>query len=82
MTETYHVVQQVREGVCLLKEPNKVLFTSKSLKDATDYFNTLTKGHRVYPYEFDKGIYVLLSEHHYLKHPKALYIIHENTFPV
>lgn len=82
MTETYHVVQQVREGVFLLKEPNKVLFTNKSLKDAQSYYDSLTGGKRVYPYEFDKGIYVLLSEHHYLNHPKALYIIHENTFPV
>lgn len=82
MTEIYHVVQQTRDGVCLLKEPNKILFTSKSLKDAQDYYDSLTNGKIVYPYEFDEGIYVLLSEHHYLKHPEALYVIHTNTFPV
>ena len=82
MTETYYIVKQNVEGCCLLCKPNQILFTTKNRKDAEAAFAHMTKGKRVYPYEFEKGIYVLLSTGHYIYHPKALYVIDSNTYPV
>lgn len=42
----------------------------------------MTNGKRVHPYDFKHGVYVLLSEGHYIYHPKALYIIKSNTYKV
>ena len=56
--------------------------TGFTKKDAEAAFAHMTKGKRVYPYEFEKGIYVLLSTGHYIYHPKALYVIDSNTYPV
>ena len=82
MTETYYIVK--KNAVCdlLLRKPNKILFTTENKKDAEAAFAHMTKGKRVYPYEFEKGIYVLLSTGHYIYHPKALYIINSNTYKV
>ncbi len=82
MTETYHIVKQNAEGCYLLSKPNKILFSTKSRREAEAAFANITDGKRVYPYEFDKGVYVLLSTGHYAYHQKALYIIDTNTFPV
>lgn len=82
MTETYHIVKQNAEGCYLLGKPNQILFTTKNRKEAYAAFANITDGKRVYPYEFEKGIYVLLSIGHYIYHPKTLYIIDTNTYPV
>ncbi len=82
MNETYYIVKQTIIGDLLLRKPNKILFTTKNRKEAEAAFAHMTKGKRVYPYEFEKGIYILLSTGHYIYHPKALYIIDSNTYPV
>lgn len=82
MNETYHIVKQNAAGCFLLGKPNKILFTTKNRKEAETAFAYMTDGKRVYPYEFEKGIYVLLSTGHYIYHPKALHIIDSNTYPV
>ena len=82
MNETYFIVKQNAEGRYLLGEPNKILFTSKNRKEAEQAFFNMTDGQCVYPYEFDKGVYILLSLGHYALHQKALYIIDSNTYPV
>ena len=82
MNETYYVVKQNAEGCYLLSKPNQIMFTSKDKREAMQAFAYMTDGRRVYPREFDKGIYVLLSIGHYHYHPKALYVIDTNTYPV
>ena len=82
MNETYHIVKQNAAGCFLLCKPNKILFTTKNRKEAEIAFAYMTDGKRVYPYEFEKGVYVLLSTGHYIYHPKALHIIDSNTYPV
>ena len=82
MTETFHVVKQNANGYYLLSKPNKVIFSSKNRKEAEVAFANITKGKQVYPYEFDKGVYVLLSTGHYTYHPKALYVIDSNAYPI
>lgn len=82
MNETFYVVKQNVTGDLLLRKPNKILFTTKNRKEAEIAFAHMTDGKRVHPYEFKKGVYVLLSEGHYIYHPKALYIINSNTYKV
>ena len=82
MTETYYIVKQNVTGDLLLRKPNKILFTTKNKKEAEIAFVHMTDGKRVHPYEFEKGVYVLLSTGHYIYHPKALYVIDSNTYPV
>lgn len=82
MNETYYLVKQNKEGVYLLSEPNKVLFSTKDRAEAETAYRNIAGNKRVYPYEFDKGIYVLVSLGHYPLHPKTLYEINSNTFPV
>lgn len=82
MTETYYIVKQNIIGDLLLRKPNKILFTTKSKKEAEAAFAHMTNGKRVHPYDFKHGVYVLLSEGHYIYHPKALYIIDSNTYKV
>lgn len=82
MDETYYVVKQNADGYYLLGKPNKVIFSTKNRREAEAAFENMTNGKRVYPYEFDKGIYILLSTGHYMYHPKALYIINTNTYPI
>ena len=82
MTETYYIVKQNITGDLLLRKPNKILFTTKNRKEAETAFAYMTDGKRVCPYEFEKGVYVLLSEGHYIYHPKSLYIIDSNTYKV
>ena len=82
MTETYYIVKKNTVGDLLLRKPNKILFTTKNRKEAEVAFTYMTDGKRVHPYDFEKGVYVLLSEGHYIYHPKALYIINSNTYKV
>ena len=82
MTETYYIVKQNVKGYLLLRKPNQILFTTKNKKEAEAAFAHMTDGKHVHPYEFEKGVYVLLSEGHYIYHPKALYIIDSNTYKV
>lgn len=82
MTETYYIVKKNTIGDLLLRKPNQIIFTTKNRKEAEVAFTYMTDGKRVHPYDFDKGIYVLLSEGHYIYHPKALYIINSNTYKV
>ena len=82
MTETYYIVKKNVTGDLLLRKPNQILFTTKNKKEAEIAFVHMTDGKRVYPYEFEKGVYVLLSEGHYIYHPKSLYIIDSNTYKV
>ena len=82
MTETYYIVKKNTTGDLLLRKPNKILFTTKNRKEAEVAFTYMTNGKRVHPYDFEKGVYVLLSEGHYIYHPKALYIINSNTYKV
>ena len=82
MTETYYIVKKNTTGDLLLRKPNKILFTTKNRKEAEVAFTYMTDGKRVHPYHFEKGVYVLLSEGHYIYHPKALYIINSNTYKV
>lgn len=82
MNETYYIVKQNVTGDLLLRKPNKILFTTKNRKEAEAAFSHMTDGKHVRPYEFEKGVYVLLSEGHYIYHPKALYIINSNTYKV
>ena len=82
MTETYYIVKQNIIGDLLLCKPNQILFTTKSKKEAEAAFAHMTNGKRVHPYDFKSGVYVLLSEGHYIYHPKALYIIKSNTYKV
>lgn len=82
MTETYYIVKQNITGDLLLRKPNQILFTTKSKKEAEAAFAHMTNGKRVHPYDFKHGVYVLLSEGHYIYHPKALYIIKSNTYKV
>lgn len=81
MTETYFVVKQNAEGHYLLSKPNQILVTTKNRREAEQAFFYITDGKRVYPREFDKGIYLLLSIGHYQYHPKALYEIDSNVYP-
>ena len=80
MTETYYIVKKNTIGDLLLRKPNQIIFTTKNRKEAEVAFTYMTDGKRVHPYDFDKGVYVLLSEGHYIYHPKALYIINSNTY--
>lgn len=82
MTETYYIVKQNIIGDLLLRKPNQILFTTKSKKEAEAAFTHMINGKRVHPYDFKHGVYVLLSEGHYIYHPKALYIIKSNTYKV
>ena len=82
MTETYYIVKKNTIGDLLLRKPNQIIFTTKNRKEAEVAFTYMTDGKRVHPYDFDKGIYVLLSEGHYIYHQKALYIINSNTYKV
>ena len=82
MNETFYIVKQNITGSLLLRKPNKILFTTKNRKEAEAAFAHMTDGKHVHPYEFEKGVYVLLSEGHYIYHPKALYIINSNTYKV
>ena len=82
MTETYYVVKQNIDGVYLLSEPNKIIFTTKNRKEAEIAYKNIAGNKKVYPYEFDKGIYVLVSIGHYPLHPKTLHEINSNTYPV
>lgn len=82
MTETYYIVKQNVTGDLLLRKPNQILFTTKNKKEAEIAFAHMTYGKRVHHYEFEKGVYVLLSEGHYIYHPKSLYIIDSNTYKV
>lgn len=82
MTEKYYVVKQNAYGYYLLGKPNKILFSSYNKREAELAFANIVRGKRVYPYEFDKGIYVLLSIGHYAAHPKALCQIDINVYPV
>lgn len=82
MTETYYIVKKNTTGDLLLRKPNQILFTTKNRKEAEVAFTYMTNGKRVHPYDFEKGVYVLLSEGHYIYHPKALYIINSNTYKV
>lgn len=82
MTETYYIVKKNTTGDLLLRKPNQILFTTKNKKEAEIAFAHITNGKRVHPYDFEKGVYVLLSEGHYIYHPKALYIINSNTYKV
>lgn len=82
MTETYYIVKQNIIGDLLLRKPNQILFTTKSKKEAEAAFAHMTNGKRVHHYDFKSGVYVLLSEGHYIYHPKALYIIKSNTYKV
>ena len=82
MNETFYIVKQNVTGDLLLRKPNQILFTTKNRKEAEIAFAHMTDGKRVHPYEFEKGVYVLLSECHYIYHPKALYIINSNTYKV
>ena len=81
MTETYFVVKQNAEGCYLLGKPNKILVTTKDRREAERAFFNITDGKRVYPREFSKGVYILLSLGHYPRHPKALYEIDSNVYP-
>ena len=82
MNETYYIVKKNTAGDLLLRKPNKILFTTKNRKEAEVAFTYMTDGKRVHPYDFENGVYVLLSEGHYIYHPKALYIINSNTYKV
>ena len=82
MTETYYIVKKNTIGDLLLRKPNQIIFTTKNRKEAEVAFTYMTDGKRVHPYDFDKGVYVLLSEGHYIYHQKALYIINSNTYKV
>lgn len=82
MTEMYYLVKQNKDGVYLLSEPNKVLFSTKDRKEAEIAYRNVTGDKKVFPDEFKKGIYVLVSIGHYPLHPKTLYEIHSNTYPV
>ena len=80
--ETYYVIRQNVSGHYLLNKPNKILFSTKNKKEAEMYFNSLVGSDRVFPDEFDKGIYKLVSIGHYPLHPKALLEINSNVYPV
>lgn len=80
MNETYYIVKQNITGDLLLRKPNQILFTTKNRKEAEAAFSHMTNGKRVHPYDFKNGVYVLLSEGHYIYHPKSLYIIDSNTY--
>ena len=82
MNETFHIVKQNAEGCYLLSKPNKILFSTKDRREAENAFARMTDGKRVYPRDFEKGIYVLLSTGHYAYHQKALYVIDTNIYPV
>lgn len=82
MTETYHLVKQNAPGCFILNKPNRVLFSTKSRKEAETAFYNIAGSDRVFPNEFEKGIYVLVSTGHYPTHPKALYEIMSNVYPV
>ena len=82
MNETYFVVKKSIDGCYLLNKPNKIIFSSKNLKEASLAFSNIAGNSKVYPDEFNKGIYILLSIGHYPSHPRALRVIDSNTFPV
>lgn len=82
MNETYYIVKKNTIGDLLLRKPNQILFTTKNRKEAEVAFTYMTDGKRVHPYDFENDVYVLLSEGHYIYHPKALYIINSNTYKV
>ena len=73
---------KVYHGIVGKSISNQILFTTKNRKEAEVAFTYMTDGKRVHPYDFEKGVYVLLSEGHYIYHPKALYIINSNTYKV
>ena len=82
MNETYYIVKKNTTGDLLLRKPNQILFTTKNRKEAEVAFTYMTDGKRVHPYDFENGVYVLLSEEHYIYNQKALYIINSNTYKV
>lgn len=81
MTETYYVVKQNIEACCLLNKPNEILYKTNSIREAKQAFKNITRGKMVYPEEFNKGVYLLLSQGHYQKFPKAIRVIDTNTYP-
>ena len=81
MTETYYIVRQNATGTYLLGKPNKILFSTKDRREAEAAFTRMTDGQRVHSYDFNSGIYILLSAGHYVYHQKALYVIDTNVYP-
>jgi len=82
MNETYHLVKQNVAGHYLLSKPNQVIFSTKNRKEAETAFNNIAGHYRVFPNDFDKGIYILVSTGHYPLHPKTLFEINSNIYPV